>query len=158
MPRESNLLVVALAFLDGAVTGVRANLGVLLTSVFGLPMSAVGTSLAAASGLDLLLSPFGVAVASYLWGTRVDVAAHYRRFGLRVTGAVVVGFVAFNLPSAGLVVAERAPGYLVKVATDWLFALGLLGVPLTAVGSAAIGQFRTSQSAVRGETSTPGRK
>jgi hypothetical protein len=153
MPRDSNwsLVVVALAFLDGAVSGLRVNLGVLLTSAFGLPMSAVGASFGVVSALDLLFSPVGVAVASYLWGTRADVAARYRQFGLRVTGAVVAGFVAFNLLSAGLVVAERDIGYLVTVATGWLFALGLLGVPLIAVGSAAIGQFRTSQSAGPGE-------
>lgn len=145
VPRSSPWFTVAVlvAFLEGAVSGVQVNLSLLLASVVDAPTRTVGFVLPAVAVLGVLTSPVGLFVAGYRWGAQADVPAAYRRFALRVLGAALLGFVLFYAATIAAVVAETGVDVLAKVLFDWLYALGLASAPLIAVGSGAIGYYRS---------------
>lgn len=135
---------IAVAFLAGLLRGVQLYAPQMAASR-GMEAQQLGLLLPLIGLLALAVSPFGAAIAGYVWGIGADVPDQWLRFTGAVVLGAVAGFVVSSLLMVGLLVGTGTtqPGPVVgQVAYSVVPALGLVGVGFSALAGGAIGEFR----------------
>lgn len=143
-PSSRMLPAVAVALFAGALRGAQTTAPQVLISQ-GVAAGQLSTVLTAANLLVVATSPFGVALAGYVWGTDADVPRLWRSLVGATFAAAAVGFGAAYVLLTALAVLGGGPE-LGELAVRSLYHLvtvaGLAGVALAALAGAAVAQFR----------------
>jgi len=151
-PSSRAIPAVATALAAGVVRATQVYAPQLLATG-DVPIERLSLVLTAVGVVSLALSPVGVAVAGYVWGTAADVERRWPRFVGATFAAAVAGFAAAYLLATAVVafgpVPFRASEVVAQAGFHLLAAVELVAVPLVALAGAAVAQFR-SRPADRG--------
>lgn len=146
-PSIRMLPALVVAFLAGTLRAGQGYASLVLVS-YGFHAEQLSVVLPGLGLLALVLSPFGAAIAGYVWGVNVDVRERWLSFTVLTFLAAVVGFLATTLLMLALVVAGSGGQDLTAIAAQTAYqlitAVGLLGVALIALAGAGIAEFRTA--------------
>lgn len=135
---------IAVAFLAGLLRALQLYAPQIVASR-GIDAQQLGLILPLIGLLALAVSPFGAAIAGYVWGIGADVRDQWLRFTVTVVLGALAGFVVMSVVMIGLLVGTGSthPGPIVRqVAYSVIPALGLVGVGFSALAGGAIGEFR----------------
>lgn len=151
-PSSRAIPAVATALAAGVVRATQVYAPQLLAAR-DVPIERLSLVLTAVGVVSLALSPVGVAVAGYVWGSVADVERRWLRFVGATFAAAVAGFAAAYLLATVVVALGPTPlssgGFVGRIGFHVLAAAELVGVPLVALAGAAVAQFR-SRSADQG--------
>jgi len=134
-----------IALLAGVVSAIQLYAAPLVVSQ-GVGADQLQLLLPALGLLSIAVSPFGAAVAGYVWGRQADVPADWLRFTGATVLAAFVGFLGTVIALLALLVGAGAmqPTALAgQLPYAIISSLGIVSVGLVALAGGAVAEFRS---------------